>query len=210
MPSHVSSHLHICPHHHVVVLTLRVRRSCTAASRLCFRKSSRTSVFSVCNTLPCAQARCFASSNALGDSSGTHHTHYGQDQSNASERRLRATPTNRWRSTEFRRTRVSRQQETQISNNNGTLLQHRWRITGSTRISSTIDGKTTIEASAVSCRIWSNSKANLRPQNSAGSGSTDVSEQLYRFWLHGYDIQDEHPRTPRKSFWQHLQSAAHT
>ena len=50
-------------------------------------------------------------------------------------KRLRATTTNlnflgpsqeRWRSTEFRRTRVSRQQETQISNNNGTLLQHRW------------------------------------------------------------------------------------
>ena len=32
MPSHVSSHLHICPHHHVVVLTLRVRRSCHIAN----------------------------------------------------------------------------------------------------------------------------------------------------------------------------------
>ena len=39
-----------------------------------------------------------------------------------------------WRSTEFRRTRVSGQQETQISNNYGTL-QH------STRISTTVDGK---------------------------------------------------------------------
>ena len=70
-------------------------------------------------------------------------------------KRLRATPTNlnflgpsqeRWRSTEFRRTRVSRQQETQITNNNGTLLQLRWGIPGSTRISTAIDGKTTIEA----------------------------------------------------------------
>ena len=32
MPSHVSSHLHFCPHHHVVVLNLRVRRSCHNAN----------------------------------------------------------------------------------------------------------------------------------------------------------------------------------
>ena len=59
----------------------------TAAPHLCFRKSPRTSVFSVCSTLPCAQACCFTSNHARGDFSGTHHQQSGHDQSKAFERR---------------------------------------------------------------------------------------------------------------------------
>ena len=59
---------------------------------------------------------------------------------------LRGPSQERWRSTEFCRARVSRQQETQISNNNGTPLTHKRRITGRTLNSTTTDGKTTIEA----------------------------------------------------------------
>ena len=49
------------------------------------------------------------------------------------------------RSTESRRTSVSRQRESQISNNFGTLLNHRRGITR-TRSSATVNGKTTTEA----------------------------------------------------------------
>ena len=73
---------------HILACVIRSSREFfAAASHLCFRKSSRKSVFSVCNTLPCAQACCFASSHARGDSAETHHPQSGQDQSNAFVRR---------------------------------------------------------------------------------------------------------------------------
>ena len=52
---------------------------------------------------------------------------------------------------------------------------------GRTRISTPVDVKATIEALQIFLHFWSNSTADPRPQNSAGSGSTDVSKQLYRF-----------------------------
>ena len=83
----LSTDVHILACVHSTRAIRSSREFFTAASHLCFRKSSRTSVFSVCNTLPCAQACCFASSHARGDSSGTHHPQSGQDQSNAFVRR---------------------------------------------------------------------------------------------------------------------------
>ena len=85
------------------------------------------------------------------DSSGTHHPQSGQDQSES----LRTAPTHfnflapsqeRWRSTEFRRARVPGRQESQISHDSGTLLNHKRGITRGTRSSAAVSGKTHIEA----------------------------------------------------------------
>ena len=55
------------------------------------RKSSRTSVFSLRSTLPCAQTCCFTGNHARGVSSETHHAQSGLDQSKAFERRRQAS-----------------------------------------------------------------------------------------------------------------------
>ena len=170
----------------------------------CFRKSSRTSVFSVCNTLP----KHAASQAATLVGTPQEHTTHSLDKtsrkpsSDADKLHFLGPSQERWRSTASRSTRVPGRDPN---------LERFWHappsqvgITGSTRISATIDGKTAVEA----LQFLITFGATL-PPISVDRTVRGVDPWMSQSSFTNFDRTGTTFKDPRKSFWQHFISAAH-